>query len=169
MEIEMRDPSTLRPYSRNARVHSKKQVAQIAESIRRFGFTNPVLISDDDEIVAGHGRVSAAKLLGLREVPTVRLSHLSKTDQRAYVLADNKLALNAGWDPDLLAVEFEALIELEWDLDILGFATTEVDEVIGAAHERKVDRQDERDNQIPELPAVAVSRPHNVAALDLSC
>lgn len=79
-------------------MHSKRQIAQIAESIRRFGFTNPVLVSGDGEIIAGHGRVEAAKLLGLTEVPTLALDHLSAADRRAYVLADNKLALNAGWD-----------------------------------------------------------------------
>jgi ParB-like chromosome segregation protein Spo0J len=86
----------LRLYSRNARTHSKKQIRQIAESIQRFGFTNPVLISDDDEIIAGHGRVEAARLLGLQSIPTLRLSRLNAAQRRAYVIADNKLALNAG-------------------------------------------------------------------------
>jgi len=95
--IEHRPPDTLRPYPRNARRHSKKQIRQIAESIRTFGFTNPVLISDGAEIIAGQGRVEAAKLLKLATVPTLRLSHLSATERQAYVLADNKLALNAGW------------------------------------------------------------------------
>src|SRR5580704_10113017 len=94
--VEHRSTASLRPYARNARRHSKKQVRQIADSIQRFGFTNPVLISDDGEIIAGHGRVEAAKLLGLASVPTLRLSHLSETERRAYVIADNKLALNAG-------------------------------------------------------------------------
>ena len=105
MQIEMRDPRELRPYDRNARTHSRRQIEQLARSIRRFGFTNPVLISDGGEIVAGHGRVEAAKTIGLAEVPTVRLSHLSEIERRAYVLADNKLALEAGWDQDLLAAE----------------------------------------------------------------
>src|SRR3977135_4223886 len=102
--------SRLRPYARNARTHSKKQVRQIADSIKRFGFTNPVLISDDDEIIAGHGRVEAAKLVGLECVPTVRLSHLTPAQRKAYVIADNKLALNAGWDRELLALELQGLI-----------------------------------------------------------
>ena len=93
--IEPRSPVALRPYARNARRHSKKQIRQIADSIQRFGFTNPVLISDDDEIIAGYGRVEAAKILGLASVPTLRLSHLNATERRAYVLADNKLAMNA--------------------------------------------------------------------------
>ena len=94
----------LRPYRRNPRRHAKKQIRQIADSIRRFGFTNPVLVSDEGEIVAGHGRVEAARLLGLKTVPTVALSHLDATERRAYVLADNKLALNAGWDQEILAL-----------------------------------------------------------------
>ncbi|MEX0406740.1 ParB/Srx family N-terminal domain-containing protein [Aquibium sp. LZ166] len=92
--IEMVGVSVLRPYARNARTHSRKQVSQIADSIRRFGFTNPVLVSDDCEIVAGHGRVMAAKQLGMTDVPVLRLSHLTADERRAYVLADNKLALN---------------------------------------------------------------------------
>ena len=87
---------------------------------RPFQFTNPVLISEDNEIIAGHGRVAAAKLIGMKEVPTVRLSHLNEAQRRAYVLADNKLALNAGWDRDLLAIELEALIDLEFDVGLTG-------------------------------------------------
>ncbi len=96
MEVELLPVASLRPYPGNARTHSKKQIRQIAASIERFGFTNPVLISDDGEIVAGHGRVEAAKLLGRESVPALRLSHLSAAQRRAYVIADNKLALNAG-------------------------------------------------------------------------
>ena len=97
MAIESMPVERLKPYPRNARTHSRKQIQQIAKSIERFGFTNPVLISDRSEIIAGHGRVMAAKELGLATIPTVRLSHLSAEERRAYVLADNKLALNAGW------------------------------------------------------------------------
>src|SRR5919199_3199431 len=100
MAIEPMSVGALRPYARNARTHSKKQIRQIAASIERFGFTNPVLISDENEIIAGHGRVEAAKLLGRPEVPTLRLSHLTPAERRAYVLADNKLAQNAGWDKE---------------------------------------------------------------------
>src|SRR3954462_6973355 len=99
-QIQVQPIATLRPYAQNARTHSKKQIRQIANSIQRFGFTNPVLISDDDEIIAGHGRVMAAKELSLATVPTIKLSHLSAAERRAYVLADNKLALNAGWDSE---------------------------------------------------------------------
>lgn len=120
-KIEMTPVNALRPYASNARRHSRKQVRQIAESIRRFGFTNPVLISDEGEIIAGHGRVMAAKELGRLEVPTLRLSHLSVAERRAYVLADNKLALNAGWDTEMLAIEFEALSAIDFDLSLTGF------------------------------------------------
>ena len=119
--------SQLRPYPKNARTHSKKQIRQIADSIKRFGFTNPVLISDDNEIIAGHGRVEAAKLIGLKNVPTVRLSHLDAAQRRAYVLADNKLALNAGWDREVLAIELQALIDLDFGAEITGFSLAEID------------------------------------------
>src|ERR1019366_10715914 len=103
---------SLRRYDRNARTHSKKQIKQIAKSIERFGFTNPVLISDDGQIIAGHGRVEAAKLLKIERVPTLRLSHLSDAERRAYILADNKLAQNAGWDREILAIELQGLVDL---------------------------------------------------------
>ena len=108
MAVEPMAVTRLRPYPRNARTHCKKQIRQIADSIRKFGFTNPILVSDDDEIIAGHGRVEAAKLLGMQSVPTLRLSHLDAAQRRAYVIADNKLALNAGWDRELLTIELQA-------------------------------------------------------------
>src|SRR5258707_15872736 len=110
--IEPMPVTSLRRHQGNARTHSKKQVRQIADSIRHFGFTNPVLIGEDGEIIAGHGRVEAAKLLGMDSVPTVRLAHLNGAQRRAYVLADNKLALNAGWDRELLAIELQGLIDI---------------------------------------------------------
>jgi ParB-like chromosome segregation protein Spo0J len=131
--IEPRRTASLRLYARNARTHSKKQIKQLARSIERFGFTNPVLISDDDEIIAGHGRVEAAKLLGLEAVPTLRLSHLNAAQRRAYVLADNKLALNAGWDREVLALELQGLIEIDFDVEITGFSLAEVDLVLEEA------------------------------------
>jgi ParB-like chromosome segregation protein Spo0J len=119
--------SELIPYARNSRTHSDEQVAQIAASIREFGFTNPVLIDADSGIIAGHGRVMAARKLGMSEVPCLRLGHLSDTQKRAYIIADNKLALNSGWDNEMLRVEFTEL-ELEGcDLAITGFATEEID------------------------------------------
>ncbi|WJH39048.1 site-specific DNA-methyltransferase [Aliirhizobium terrae] len=115
------------PYANNARTHSKKQINQIAQSIKRFGFCNPVLISEEYTIIAGHGRVQAAKLLGMLEVPVRKLSHLSRDEVRAYILADNKLAENAGWDRDVLAIEMQGLIDLDFDIELLGFSTTEID------------------------------------------
>ncbi len=150
---------TLRPYKRNARRHSKKQIRQIADSIKKFGFTNPVLVSDDGEIVAGHGRVEAARLLGLKTVPTIRLSHLSATERRAYVLADNKLALNAGWDQETLALELQELIDLDFDLSVTGFSVGEIDLVLDAASEATPDRREAGEDWIPETPEAAVSRP----------
>jgi ParB-like chromosome segregation protein Spo0J len=95
----------LKPYPRNARTHTRKQIGQIADSISAFGFTNPVLIDEDGQIMAGHGRVDAAKLLGLKEVPTLRFDHLSEAQKRAYILADNRIAENAGWDSEILSIE----------------------------------------------------------------
>ena len=157
--IEHRAPGSLRPYERNARKHSKKQVRQIAGSIERFGFTNPVLISDDHEIIAGHGRVEAAKLLGLEKVPTVRLSHLSEAERRAYILADNKLALNAGWDPDMLAIEFQALIDLDFDVSLIGFSTAEIDLTLDTARDRDPQGVTAEEDEIPSMAATAVTRP----------
>lgn len=135
MNVVDRDIAELRPYSRNARTHSKKQVKQIAGSIKRFGFTNPVLISGEDEIIAGHGRVKAAELLGWKRVPTLALSHLSEEERRAYVLADNKLALNAGWDKEILAIELQALVDCDFDLEVTGFSLAEVDFALVDARE----------------------------------
>lgn len=120
MQIEPRPVADLAPYANNSRKHSPEQVEQIAASIREFGFTNPVLIDPDGGIIAGHGRVQAAELLGLEEVPTITLSHLSETQRRAYVIADNRIALNSTWDADLLRSELLAL-KADFDLDLLGF------------------------------------------------
>tara|TARA_R110002110_G_scaffold186938_1_gene394259 strand:+ start:1194 stop:2525 length:1332 start_codon:yes stop_codon:yes gene_type:complete len=150
---------TLRPYPRNARRHSKKQLRQVADSIERFGFTNPVLVSDDGEIVAGHGRVEAARLLGMETVPTIALSHLNATERRAYVLADNKLALNAGWDEEILALELQDLIDLDFDLNVTGFSVGEIDLVLDTANESAPDRRDAADDWMPEIEEQVVSQP----------
>lgn len=120
MQIEPRPVTDLVPYARNSRTHSPEQIQQLAASIREFGFTNPVLIDPDGGIIAGHGRVLAARDAGLEEVPTIVLSHLTDVQRRAYVIADNKLALNSGWDHDLLRAEVLALGD-DFDLDVLGF------------------------------------------------
>lgn len=151
--------ASLTPYARNARTHSKKQIRQIAASIERFGFVNPVLVSDAGEIVAGHGRVEAAKQLGLKSVPTLSLAHLSAAERRAYLLADNKLALNAGWDRELLAIELQGLIDLEFDVELTGFSLAEIDLTLDEARESKPEGKDAPEDEIPIPAAAAVSAP----------
>ena len=148
-EIEMVPVTALRPWTKNARTHSPKQVKQIAESIRTFGFTNPVLIDSGNFILAGHGRVEAAKLLKLKEVPCIRLPRMSDEKKRAYVIADNKHALNAGWDEQLLAEEIQELIEIDPDFDfnVIGFAVPEIDDLIEGLNPE--DAGDPADNSIP--------------------
>jgi ParB-like chromosome segregation protein Spo0J len=125
-KIEHVEIESLIPYARNSRTHSDAQTAQIAASIKEFGFTNHVLIDQEGGIIAGHGRVMAARKLKLAEVPCIRLGHLTDTQKRAYVIADNKLALNAGWDNEMLQVEFADLTELGFDLDLTGFSSDEI-------------------------------------------
>ncbi len=157
-EIVDQPLSALRPFPRNARTHSKKQVQQIARSIERFGFTNPVLVSDDGEIIAGHGRVRAAALLGMQTVPTISLSHLSAAERRAYVLADNKLALNAGWDSEILAIELQGLIDLDFDVTLTGFSLAEIDFTLDAAADAKPSGCSSADDRVPQLPEHPVTR-----------
>lgn len=130
-QIERVPLEALVPYARNSRTHSEAQVAQIAASIREFGFTNPVLIDADGGIIAGHGRVMAARKLGLKDVPCIALGHLTDAQKRAYVIADNKLALNAGWDEELLAVEFADLKDAGFDLELTGFSDEELQAMAG--------------------------------------
>ncbi|MFZ9959595.1 MAG: ParB/Srx family N-terminal domain-containing protein, partial [Candidatus Limnocylindrus sp.] len=119
------------PYERNARTHSAAQVAQIAASIQEFGFTNPILVDQDNVVIAGHGRLAAAHQLGLRDVPVVVLSHLTREQRRAYVLADNKLALNAGWDEELLKTEIGELVSAAVDVSLLGWSVEELSDLWG--------------------------------------
>jgi len=121
LSIEYKSTGELVPYVNNSRTHSEQQVQQVAASIKEFGFTNPILIDHDGGIIAGHGRLQAAQLLSLDEVPTITLEGLTEAQRKAYVIADNKLALNAGWDDELLKVEIEALTESDFNLDILGW------------------------------------------------
>lgn len=139
--LECRPVESLAPYARNARTHSAEQVAQIAASIVEFGWTNPVLISGDGEIIAGHGRVEAAKLLGLADVPVIVLGHLSPAQRRAYVIADNKLALNAGWDDDVLAAELAALDIDGFDLSLVGFSDAEIKSILEPLTSPAADRE----------------------------
>jgi DNA modification methylase len=157
-ELVEREICALRPYSRNARIHSKKQIKQIVASIERFGFTNPVLVSDEGEIIAGHGRVEAARLLGMKSVPTLALSHLSEAERRAYVIADNKLALNAGWDKEILAIELQALVDLEFDVELTGFSLAEIDFVIDEAGDADPDAVDAADDLVSVVTGQPVTR-----------
>ena len=146
MRIEHLPIQALQPYSGNARTHSPKQIKQIARSIERFGFNNPVLIDDNGQIIAGHGRVQAAQQLELETVPCVRLSHLSESDKRAYVLADNRLAEKANWDNEILAIELKQLADVGFDIDLTGFEPAEVDLII----EGIGDESEQPENLIPE-------------------
>jgi DNA modification methylase len=156
--VEHCSTASLKPYARNARRHSKKQIKQIADSIERFGFTNPVLIADDGEIIAGHGRVAAAKLIGMERVPTLRLSHLTEAERRAYVLADNKLALNAGWDQELLAIELQALVDLNFEVELTGFSLAEIDMTLDAARDADPNGAEAPEDLIPPMGQTPVTR-----------
>jgi DNA modification methylase len=152
MKIEHLKTSDLIPYARNTRTHSPEQVAQIAGSIREFGFTNPVLIDSENGIIAGHGRVMAASKLGLAKVPCIRLAHLTDTQKRAYIIADNKLALNAGWDEEMLALELGELGDLDFDLSLIGFDESELGDLMAETTEGETDPDD-----VPEPPVDPVS------------
>ena len=118
------------PYARNARTHSAEQVKQIQASIREFGFVNPVLIDGNYNIIAGHGRIMAAQADGVKEVPCVMIDYLTEAQKKAYILADNKLALNAGWDIEILKIEMEELNELDFDISLTGFDSEEIQELL---------------------------------------
>jgi len=130
MKLSQKKTSELIPFARNSRTHSDSQVQQIAASIREFGFANPLLIDPENGIIAGHGRLRAAQLLGMDKVPCVVLEGLTEAQKRAYVIVDNKLALNAGWDDDMLTIEIEELKELDFDIELLGFDASELDEIL---------------------------------------
>ncbi len=134
LHVEQLAIAELQPYPKNPRTHSAKHVRQIADSIRTFGWTNPILIDDADGVIAGHGRLEAAKFLGMETVPTLRLSRMSDEQKRAYILADNKLAENAGWDDDLLRFELQSLLEMDLDfpIEVIGFETPEIDILLNA-------------------------------------
>lgn len=126
LEVKNLKVAALLASERNARTHSETQITQIAESIREFGFTNPVLVDGHNSIIAGHGRVKAAQVLGLKTVPTICIDYMTETQKRAYILADNKLALNAGWDNDLLALELGDLNTEGYNIGLTGFTKTEL-------------------------------------------
>ena len=147
LKVEYRNIKELIPYCNNSRTHSDEQVLQIASSIKEFGFTNPVLIDGQGGIIAGHGRIMAAQKLKMDEVPTITLSDLSEAQKKAYIIADNKLALNSGWDDELLKIELEQLKELDFDLGLIGFSDDELALLMGGeTTEGLVD-----EDQVPEL------------------
>ena len=144
------------PYARNSRTHNEEQIAQIMASIKEFGFTNPILIGSDNVIIAGHGRLLAAQRLGLKEVPVIRLPDLTETQRKALVIADNKIALNAGWDEEMLALEMKELEESDFNLDILGFSEDELKELENFG-ESQTEAKSE-DDEIPEAPAEPITK-----------
>ncbi len=158
--IEIWPVERLVPYARNARTHSDEQVAQIAASIVEFGFNSPILVASDAGIVAGHGRLLAARKLGLAEVPVVVLDHLSEIQRRAYLIADNKLSLNAGWDEDLLALELADLEREGLDLSVVGLGEDEIEALLAEVREARP--EPETEEAIPEPPLQPVTRPGDV-------
>lgn len=163
LKIQYVEIAKLVPYARHARTHKPKQIDQIASAIRQFGFTNPILIGDDGEIIAGHGRVLAAKQLGMRDIPTVCLSHLSPEERQAYRIADNRLAERAGWDEPLLAIELASIAELnpDFELEITGFDTAEIDLLLDTGPAEG----DEADAVPESVVGPAVTRPGDVWVL----
>ena len=155
IELKYQNITNITPYARNSRTHSDEQVAQVAASIQEFGWTNPILIDETSTIIAGHGRLMAAQRLGLEQVPTIMLQNLTEAQKKAYVIADNKLALNAGWDEEMLAVEIEELLDQGYDTDLLGFEADEIDSLLADAN--KVDEGLTDEDAVPELPEEPIS------------
>lgn len=152
-QVERWPLDRLVPFARNARTHSRNQIDQIAASMREWGWTNPILVDEAGTIIAGHGRVEAARKLGLNEAPVMIARGWSEAKKRAYVIADNKLALNAGWDEDMLAAELTDLKELAFDLDLIGFDVAELDRLLGGGITA------EGEDDVPDAPMQPVSRP----------
>jgi|HubBroStandDraft_6_1064221.scaffolds.fasta_scaffold26006_6 DNA modification methylase len=165
-KVEMIAINRLVPHTANARTHSRAQIREIAASMKRFGFTNPVLVNDAGRIIAGHGRVEAAKHLGLREVPTLRLSHLTDAELRAYVIADNKLAEKAGWDREILAIELQGLIDVDFEVELTGFETAEIDFILDDADEARREAAGAEDDVPEPLPGPTVTKAGDLWLLD---
>ena len=158
--VERWQVDRLIPYIRNARTHSEEQVAQVAASIVEFGWTNPILVGADGVIIAGHARLLAARKLGMTEVPVIVLDHLSETQRRALIIADNRLAMNAGWDEEMLRVELESLQVDGFNLDIVGFSDEEIEALLQEPEEARAGNTD--DDAVPETPETAVTVPGDV-------
>lgn len=145
MQIVYKKVNDLIPYINNSRTHSDEQVNQIVASINEFGFTNPLLIDEKDNIIAGHGRLLASKKLKMEEVPCIVLSGLTEAQKKAYIIADNKMALNAGWDFNLLSLELENLKELDFDLELTGFSVDEIDGLLNTNEDIEDNDYEEQD------------------------
>ena len=145
MEIIYKKINELKPYENNSRTHDESQIKQICESIKEYGWTNPVLIDEKGMIIAGHGRVEAGKKLDIKEVPCIVLSGLTEAQKKAYVIADNKMALNAGWDFNLLSLELENLKELDFDLELTGFSADEIDGLLSTNEDIENNDYEEQD------------------------
>ena len=167
LRVEYRKVETLIPFARNPRTHSDAQVAKLAASIVEFGWTNPILVDGSQGIIAGHGRLAAARKLGLAEVPVIELSHLTLAQKRAYVIADNRLALDAGWDEEMLSIELAELSESGYDLTLTGFTNDEIEELLvdaedGAGTEDSTDTSEDAADEVPDAPVNPVSRSGDV-------
>jgi DNA modification methylase len=167
LRVEYRKVETLIPFARNPRTHSDAQVAKLAASIVEFGWTNPVLVDGSQGIIAGHGRLAAARKLGLAEVPVIELGHLTLAQKRAYVIADNRLALDAGWDEEMLAIELAELSESGYDLTLTGFTNDEIEELLvdaegGAGTDDSNDTSEDAADDVPDAPVNPVSRSGDV-------
>lgn len=168
MKIIYKKVQDLIPYVNNSRTHSEEQVNQICASINEFGFTNPLLIDEKDSIIAGHGRLMASKKLGMEEVPCVVLEGLTEAQKKAYIIADNKMALNAGWDEELLKIELENLKELDFDLELTGFNVDELDDILGK-NEEEVEIVEDEVPEVPEEPKAKLGDIYQLGRHFLMC
>lgn len=169
MEIVYKKINELKPYENNSRTHDESQIKQICESIKEYGWTNPVLIDEKGMIIAGHGRVEAGKKLDIKEVPCIVLSGLTEAQKKAYVIADNKMALNAGWNEELLKTELENLKELDFDLELTGFNIDELDELFKQDEEEQEIVEDDFDIEPPEQPKAKLGDIYQLGSHRLMC
>ncbi|ELS8428308.1 ParB N-terminal domain-containing protein [Escherichia coli] len=163
LKIEYLPVGKLLRYAKNSRTHSDEQVEQLVNSIREFGFTNPVLIDEKNELIAGHGRLAAAEILEMDKVPAIRLSNLSEKQKKAYRIADNKLALNAGWDMRLLAEEVKELMDDDFDIDLLGFNDAELDEMLS---DEQPQEEDDNSSPVVQIKYLAIDK-ERIPATDM--
>lgn len=167
IQIVFKKTGDLIPYARNSRTHDENQVAQIAGSIKEFGFTNPILVDNENGIIAGHGRVMAAQKLKMKEVPCIVLGHLTEAQRRAYIIADNKLALNAGWDEELLALELSDLREMDFDLNLTGFDGEAIEAILNPDEPNFEPGTEDDQGRLDELSPKIVDCPYCKKSFDL--